>query len=145
MSVGIDIGEEDNIHPKNKQEVGRRLALVALSKTYGRPGEDLGPEYESIAPEGGAIRVKFSHLGGGLVAKGGGPLHYFTIAGADHKFVFADAKIDGETVLVSSPEVPKPVAVRYAWASNPEGANLYNKAGLPAAPFRSDGPITPRK
>ena len=145
MSVGIDIGEADSVHPKDKQDAGQRLALVALAKTYGRPGEYLGPEYESIAVEGGAIRVKFSHIGGGLVAKGGGPLQRFAIAGADNKFVWAGAKIDGDTVVVSSPEVSAPVAVRYAWANNPEGANLYNKAGLPAAPFRSDGPIAASK
>jgi sialate O-acetylesterase len=141
MSVGIDVGEADSVHPKDKQDVGQRLALVALAKTYGRAGEYLGPEYESIAVEGGAIRVKFSHVGGGLLAKGGGPLQRFAIAGAGGKFVWAVAKIDGDTVLVSSPDVSAPVAVRYAWANNPEGANLYNKAGLPAAPFRSDGPI----
>jgi sialate O-acetylesterase len=141
MSVGIDIGEEDNIHPKDKQDVGKRLAAVALDRTYNRPGEYLSPQYDSFAVEGGAIRVKFSRVGGGLVAKGGGPLKMFAIAGADNKFVWADAKIDGDTVIVSSPEVPKPVAVRYAWANNPEGANLFNKEGLPAAPFRTDGPI----
>ena len=141
MSVGIDVGETETVHPRDKQDVGKRLALVALAKTYGRAGEYLGPEYQSFAIEGGAIRVKFSHVGGGLVAKGGVPLQRFAIAGADAKFVWADAKIDGDTVIVSSPEVPKPVAVRYAWANNPEGANLFNKEGMPAGPFRSDGPI----
>jgi sialate O-acetylesterase len=145
MSVGIDIGEDDNIHPKDKQDVGKRLAAVALVKTYNRPGEFLSPEFASFAVEGDAIRVKFSHIGGGLVAKGGGPLQRFAIAGDDSKFVWADAKIDGDSVLVSSPEVPQPVAVRYAWANNPTGANLYNKEGLPAAPFRTDGPIPAAK
>jgi sialate O-acetylesterase len=88
--------------------------------------------------EGNAIRVKFSHLGGGLVAKGGGPLKWFEIAGVDKKFVSAEAKIDGDTVVVSNPEVTSPVAVRYAWVNFPDGCNLFNAAGLPAAQFRTD-------
>jgi sialate O-acetylesterase len=90
--------------------------------------------------EADAIRLQFSHLGGGLVAKGGEPLSWFVIAGADLKFVPAQARIDGNTVVVSSPEVPAPVAVRYAWVNFPEGCNLYNQAGLPAAQFRTDAP-----
>jgi sialate O-acetylesterase len=118
---------------------------VALARVYNRPGEYLSPQYDSFAIEGSAIRVRFSRVGGGLVAKGGGPLKTFAIAGADDKFVWADAKIDGDSVVVSSPEVPKPVAVRYAWANNPVGANLFNKEGFPAAPFRTNGPIPAAK
>ena len=94
--------------------------------------------YESMQVEGGTIRVKFSHLGGGLVAKGGGPLKWFVIAGADKKFVPAEAKIDGDTVVVSSPDAAAPVAVRYAWVNFPDGCNLFNAAGLPAPQFRTD-------
>jgi sialate O-acetylesterase len=90
--------------------------------------------------EGNSIRVKFSHLGGGLVAKGVEPLKWFEIAGTDGKFVPAAAKIDGKTVVVSSPEISAPVAVRYAWVNYPVGCNLFNSAGLPAAQFRSDAP-----
>ncbi len=137
MAVTIDIGEAHNVHPKNKQDVGDRLARIALANVYGRKIEYSGPMYESMKVEGNAIRVRFSHLGGGLVAKGG-PLKWFVVAGADGKFLSAEAKIDGDTVVVSSPEVPAPVAVRYAWANFPYGCNLFNAAGLPAAPFRTD-------
>jgi sialate O-acetylesterase len=94
--------------------------------------------YQSAQVENGAIRVHFTQLGGGLVAKGGEPLKWFTIAGADGNYVPADAKIDGDTVVVSSPTVAAPVSVRYAWDNYPDGCNLYNAAGLPAAPFRTD-------
>ena len=96
-----------------------------------------GPVYRGMTVEGLAVRITFDHLAGGLVAKGGAP-KWFAVAGDDKKFVWADAKIDGDTVVVSSPRVPKPIAVRYAWADNPEGCNLYNRAGLPASPFRTD-------
>lgn len=140
MAVATDIGEAKNVHPHNKQEVGKRLARIALANAYGRPIEFSGPTYESMKLEGNAIRVKFSHLGGGLVAKGGEPLKWFVIAGADLKFVPAQARIEGDTVVVSSPEVPTPVAVRYAWVNFPDGCNLFNAAGLPAAQFRTDAP-----
>lgn len=139
LAVAIDIGMAENIHPHNKKEVGRRLTLLALNRTYGEKVEDSGPFYDSMKIEGDAIRISFKEVGGGLEAKGG-PLKTFAIAGADKKYVWADAKIDGETVLVSSPQVASPVSVRYAWADNPEGCNLYNKAGLPASPFRTDAP-----
>ena len=138
MAVTTDIGNIKDIHPKNKQEVGRRLALWALAKTYEKP--DLvysGPLYESMSVEGNKIRLKFQHTAGGLVAEGGKPLSHFTIAGDDHKFVPAKAEIDGETIVVSSPEVGKPVAVRFAWEDTAE-PNLFNKANLPASPFRTD-------
>jgi len=138
MAVTTDIGEAHNVHPKNKQDVGYRLSRIALANVYGRKIEYSGPRYESMKVEDQAIRVKFSHLGGGLLAKGGGPLRWFAIAGAGMKFVPAGAKIDGDTVVVSSPDVPAPVAVRYAWENFPDGCNLFNAAGLPAAPFRTD-------
>jgi sialate O-acetylesterase len=137
MAVATDIGEAHNVHPKNKEDVGDRLCRIALANVYGRQIEFSGPVYESMKVEGGAIRLKFSHLGGGLVAKGG-PLKWFVIAGEDMKFVTADARIDGDTVVVSSPQVPAPAAVRYAWVNFPDGCNLFNAAGLPAAQFRTD-------
>jgi sialate O-acetylesterase len=137
MAVAIDIGEANDIHPKNKQEVGRRLALASQAIAYGQDVVYSGPLYETMAVEGDAVRLRFRHVGGGLVAQGG-PLKGFAIAGEDQKFVWADAQTDGETVVVRSDKVPKPVAVRYAWANNPEGCNLYNQAGLPASPFRTD-------
>jgi len=137
MAVIIDIGEAKNIHPKNKQDVGRRLATWALGTTYGRKTVYSGPIYKSMKVDGNRITLSFDHVGGGLVAKGEGPLKGFAVAGADEKFFWADAKIDGDTIIVGSDEVSEPVAVRYAWADNPV-CNLYNKEGLPASPFRSD-------
>jgi len=139
MAVTIDTGEPTNVHPHNKAPVGDRLARIALANVYGRKIAFSGPRYKSIKVEGGAIRVKFSHFDGGLVAKGG-PLKGFQIAAADRKFIEADAKIDGNTVVVSSPQVSAPVAVRYAWDNFPEGlgCNLFDTADLPAAPFRTD-------
>ncbi len=136
MAVAIDIGEAADIHPKNKKEAGRRLALVALAKVYGKRLDYSSPVFQSMSVEGSTIRVRFSHSAGGLVAKGG-KLQQFAIAGSDGKFVWADARIERGTVVVSSSGIPHPVAVRYGWAHNPEGANLYNKAGLPASPFRA--------
>jgi len=137
MAVTIDIGEADNIHPQNKQDVGRRLALAARHVAYGERLVYSGPMYDSMRVEGGAIRLEFDHVGGGLVVRSGAPLKGFAIAGSDRKFVWADAKIDGDTVVVWSDQVPEPVAVRYAWAINPV-CNLYNTEGLPASPFRTD-------
>jgi rhamnogalacturonan acetylesterase len=136
MAVTIDIGDEKSVHPRNKLDVGRRLALLALTGTYGQPGVATGPAFRDAVVEGARIRVRFDP-GAGLVAKGG-PLRQFAIAGADRKFVWAEATIDGDSVLVSSPAIPQPAFVRYAWADNPVGANLCNTAGLPAAPFRTD-------
>ncbi len=138
MAVATDIGEANAVHPKNKQDVGDRLARIALANTYGRKIEFSGPVYDAMKVEGGAIRVTFTHLGGGLVAKGNAPLKWFSVAGADQKFVPAEAKIVGDTVVVSSPGVPAPVAVRYAWERFPDGCNLFNAAGLPAPQFRTD-------
>ncbi len=137
MAVTIDIGEADSIHPRNKQEVGRRLLLLARALAYGEKVVCSGPLPDSTAVDGGRIVVRFKNAEGGLVAKGG-PLGQFAVAGADRKFVWADARIAGDSVTVSSPKVPRPAAVRYAWADNPQGCNLYNAEGLPASPFRTD-------
>ena len=136
LAVTIDIGDDADIHPKNKREVGRRLALSALGKTYGKDVEWSGPWYRSMEITGNRVRLTFDHTNGGLVAKNG-ILAGFTIAGEDRRFVSAAATLDGETVVVSSPAVSKPVAVRYGWSPNPP-CNLQNKAGLPAVPFRTD-------
>ncbi len=140
IATAIDVGDETDIHPKNKQDVGRRLALVAQARVYGGQNEYYGPLYKSMKVEGSAIRLSFTHLGGGLVARDGKPLASFTIAGADNNFVAADARIEGDTVVVSSPQVLAPAAARYAWDSYPQ-TSLYNKAGLPAFPFRTDVPL----
>ena len=138
MAVASDIGEAKNVHPHNKQDVGDRLARIALANVYGRKIEFSGPQFTSMNIAGSQARLQFSHLGGGLVVKGGAALGGFVIAGADKKFVPAEARIDGDTVIVSSAEVTTPVAVRYAWANFPKDANLYNAAGLPAPQFRTD-------
>lgn len=137
MAITIDVGEAGDIHPKNKQDVGKRLAQWALAKTYGKPVVASGPIYKSMQKEGGTILLSFDYADGGLVAKDGGKVKGFAIAGEDKNFVWADAKIEGDKIVVSSPEVKSPVVVRYAWANNPE-VNLYNKAGLPVSPFRTD-------
>ena len=138
MAVTIDIGMADNIHPKNKKDVGTRLALAARQTVYGETIVGRSPRYESMQVEGNAIRIRFRNTGDGLVAGDGQPLTQFAIAGEDRKFVWAKAEIDGDTVVVSNEKIEKPVAVRYAWAQNPEGCNLRNSAGLPASPFRTD-------
>lgn len=137
LAVTIDIGAADDIHPRNKQDVGRRLALEALRIGSGKDIVSSGLEYAGAEVRGGEIVLRFRSAGGGLVAKGGGKLEGFAIAGEDGKFAWADAAIAGETVVVSSPAVPKPAAARYGWANNPN-CNLYNKEGLPASPFRTD-------
>lgn len=137
MAVTVDIGDVENIHPQNKLDVGKRLALWALARTYGRDVVYSGPLYKGMAIEGERIRVRFEHTAGGLAARDGQPLTWFTIAGQDRKFVPAEAVIDGETVVVHSPQVARPVAVRFAWHQNAT-PNLMNKAGLPASPFRTD-------
>lgn len=162
MAVLVDIGEAGDIHPRNKADVGGRLARIALAGAYGRPGVASGPVFASaavIAGAGGAMRVRFRETHGGLVARElpatyqprsldaavvplrrnapFGDLEGFAICGEDGRWRWAGARIEGAEVVVSSPEVPAPVAVRYGWADNPT-CNLYNGAGLPAAPFRSD-------
>ncbi len=137
MAVTIDIGDAGNVHPKNKQDVGARLCRIALANTYGRKIEYSGPELSGVTSMGGALRLTFTHTTGGL-SDHGGDLKTFEVAGSDGKFAPATAHIDGNTVLVSSPDVATPTAVRYAWSNYPEGCNLFNGEGLPAAPFRAE-------
>ena len=138
MAVINDIGVAGNIHPSNKLDVGNRLARWALAKDYGKIGIVIsGPLYKSAKIEGNSVRIELDHAKG-LKSRDGGPLKRFEIAGADQKWFWAEAVIAGEAVVVSSKAVPQPVAVRYAWASNPEGANLVNGEGLPASLFRTD-------
>jgi sialate O-acetylesterase len=137
LAVTIDVGEANVLHPPRKREVGERLALAALGVAYDRKIVFSGPIFESAKADGDRMRLAFKHVGGALEAKGGAPLKGFAIAGADKKFVWASATIEGNEVVVSSDKVKAPVAVRYAWGSSPE-CNLFNKEGLPASPFRTD-------
>ena len=136
MAVAIDIGEAADIHPKNKQEVGHRLALSALAQVYFQELEYSGPLYREMQIEDGKVRLNLSNAQN-LRTTDGGPIKGFALAGEDRKFHWAQAKIDADHIVVSSPDVPNPVAIRYAWADNPD-VNLVNGAGLPASPFRSD-------
>lgn len=136
LAVTIDTGDPDNIHAKDKQPVGDRVALCALAKYYGQKVVYQGPTLKSIDRLPDAIRIHFDHTDGGLMVKGD-KLGEFAVAGDDHKWYWADARIEGNTVVVSSPSAPNPKQVRYAWQSNPL-ATLYNGAGLPATPFRTD-------
>lgn len=138
LATTYDVGEWNDIHPLNKKAVALRLFLGARKLAYGERVQASGPIYEKMEIKGNKIILSFSECGKGLVAQGGGALKYFTIAGADKKFVWAKASIKGNKVEVYSPEVAAPVAVRYAWADNPMGANLANKNGLLASPFRTD-------
>jgi len=139
MAVAIDAGEWNDVHPLDKKDVGDRLALEAERLGYGDSSVVAsGPIYQSARVEGNTVVLSFTGIGSGLMSKGGSELQQFAIAGADKKFVWADARIEGDHVVVSSPDVSEPLYVRYAWADNPEGANLYNKEGLPASPFRTD-------
>jgi sialate O-acetylesterase len=149
MAVAIDIGNAYDIHPKDKLDVGLRLALAARHAAYGESLVFSGPIYDSMSIEGNKIRLRFKNTGAGLTL--GTPpwtptglppraptkLTGFGIAGADRKWVWADAAIDGDTVVASNSQVPGPVAVRYGWGNNPP-CNLYNREGLPASPFRTD-------
>ena len=137
MAVTMDIGNPDDIHPKNKQDVGKRLALWALAKTYGHEGIVYsGPLYKYYKVEGDKIRIFFDFVGSGLVARDG-DLTHFVIAAEDQDFVPAQARIDGDSVVVWSDHVKEPAAVRYGWENAAE-PNLFNKEGLPASPFRTD-------
>ncbi len=138
LAVTTDIGDAKDIHPRNKQDVGKRLALEALAKTYGKQLVHQGPLYRAMKVDGASIRLEFDHVGGGLTAKGD-KLTGFAIAGADGRFVHGDARIDGATVVVSAAGLEQPAHVRYDWANNPTPA-LFNREGLPASPFRTDAP-----
>jgi sialate O-acetylesterase len=139
MAVIIDIGEAKDIHPRNKQDVAYRLSLAARKIAYAQDIVYSGPTYNSYKIDGNKIIITFKNTGSGLVAKDKyGYLKGFAIAGEDKKFVWAKAVIDGDKVVVWSNDINNPVAVRYAWADNPDDANFYNKEGLPASPFRTD-------
>jgi sialate O-acetylesterase len=138
MAATMDVGDIDDIHPVNKQEVGRRLALWAKAKVYGKPHLVYsGPIYESMTIEGNKIRLRFDHVDGGLETRDGKSPSHFTIAGADKTFHPAEATIDGDTIVVKSQAVANPVAVRFAWRDDAM-PNLMNKSGLPASSFRTD-------
>ena len=136
MAVTIDVGDARNIHPGDKKSVGQRLALCALATVYGKDVVYQGPTHDKVKIDGAKVTVHFKHLGGGLVVRGEA-LKGFAVAGKDEKWAWADASVDGDTVVLTSEAVAKPVAVRYAWGKNPE-CGLYGKAGLPAPPFRTD-------
>jgi sialate O-acetylesterase len=136
LAVTVDTGDPDNIHPQDKEVVGDRLALCALAGAYNEKITSAGPTYDSVSTLPGALKIRFKHTEGGLVVKGGKPGE-FCVAGADRKWHWADANIEGDCVVVSSADVPEPVAARYAWQAYPV-ATLYNGAGLPAVPFRTD-------
>ncbi len=136
QAITLDIGDADDIHPKNKQDVGIRLALWAGYLSYGTHSIPSGPIYRNHVIEDGIIHLQFDYVGGGLMAKGG-PLRGFAIAGDDGNYIWAEAQIRGDSVMVFHPEIPNPSSVRYAWADNPSTANLMNAEGLPAAPFRT--------
>lgn len=139
MAVAIDLGEWNDVHPDNKKDVGVRLALSAQRVAYGDTNVvHSGPLYKSASVEGNRIVISFSNTGSGLVSIDNEPLAWFAIAGADKKFVWANAAIEGDRVIVWNDSISKPLYVRYAWADNPDGVNLYNKEGLPASPFRTD-------
>jgi len=136
MAVITDVGEKDDIHPKKKEPVGARLALAARGIAYGEKIEYSGPIYKGMKVRGDKAVLRFEHVDGGLEV-GDGQLKGFAICGPDKKFVWAKAEIEGDKVMVSSPDVAQPVAVRYGWADFPV-VNLWNKEGLPASPFRTD-------
>ena len=138
MTVTIDIGEEKDIHPRNKQGVGRRLAILALEETYGKTLVSRGPTLKGVTFDGDKAVVSFDHIGGGLMAQES-LAQSFSLAGEDGKFAWADASIVGDTVVLSSKDVPTPTRVRYAFADNPR-ATLFNKEGLPAEPFEAKKP-----
>ena len=137
MAVTIDIGEDNNVHANDKWNVGKRLALAALHDVYSRDVVSSGPVYESMSIRGNTVRLRFKHAESSLAAGGGGPLHGFTIAGDDRIFYEARAAIEGDEVVITSEKVARPVAMRYGWESCPK-CNLFNTAGLPASPFRTD-------
>ena len=136
MAISSDLGL--GVHPVNKSGYGQRSAAVALGMVYKKPVAYYGPKYESHEVAGSKVRVKFSHVGQGLAWKHGERLQGFAVAGEDRKFLWATAEIDGDSVVLTCQEVPQPTAVRYAWSGKRTWANLFNKDGLPAIPFRTD-------
>ncbi len=137
MTVAIDVGDLKDIHPTDKEPVGQRLALAARAVAYKEPVEYSGPLFRTFSIEGKNVRLFFDHAASGVMARGGGNLAGFVVAGADRKFVAADAAVEGDTVVVSAGGIDEPAAVRYAWEPNPV-CNLVGKSGLPASPFRTD-------
>jgi sialate O-acetylesterase len=139
MAVTIDIGEADDIHPRNKQDVGKRLALAALHDTYGQEVVYSGPAFKSMQVDGDRAVVSFDPMGSGLLVKDKyGYVKGFAVAGADRVFHWARGTLEGNRIVLQSDQVKDPVAVRYGWADNPDDVNLYNQEGLPASPFRTD-------
>lgn len=138
LAVAIDVGDPTTPHPPNKQPVGQRLALAALRLAHGKEVVCTGPIYDRMVQEGSRIRLHFSEADGEPMSRGGEPLRHFAVAGEDMRFVWAKARVERDAVVVSTPGVPRPAAVRYAWSDNPDGCNLTNRAGLPASPFRTD-------
>ena len=142
LVVTIDLGEWNDIHPLNKKDIGYRLSLAAQKLAYGDQNVvHSGPILSSVTPENGKIRLRFDQTGSGIVSKDDDELRWFAIAGADKKFVWAQARIEGKNeIVVWNDTISAPLYVRYAWADNPENVNFYNKEGLPASPFRTDEP-----
>ena len=139
MVVAIDNPDSGNLHPNNKRDVGARLALSARAVAYGENVVYSGPLFKGMSKEDGKLRIAFTHVGGGLEAKGGQPLKGFEIAGGDGKFLEANTEVDNGSVLVWKDGLAEPAAVRYAWDNNPV-CSLFNKEGLPASPFRFETP-----
>ena len=137
MAVTTDIGNSEDIHPKNKQDVGKRLAAIALHNVYNKDVVYGGPVYESMKIDGNKVKIYFKNTGGGLMAKNG-DLKGFEVAGADKKFYAAAATIEGDHIVVSNENVSAPVAVRFGWMDDAAADNLFNKEGFPAGPFRTD-------
>ena len=134
--MAIDLGEWNDIHPDNKKTVGQRLALAAFKNAYGENIVHSGPLYQSYTMDGNKVSISFTNTGSGLISNDGEALSEFAVAGADKKFVWAKAKIEGDKVIVWADGVDTPVYLRYAWAFNPVNPNLYNNEGLPASPFQ---------
>ncbi len=138
MTVNIDLGEWNDIHPDDKKDVGERMALAALKLAYNNDIVYSGPIYNDYEIKGNKVIISFTHIGGGLITNDGGALSEFAIAGEDKQFVWANAKIEGDKVVVWNDAIANPKYVRYAWADNPDNPNLYNKEGLPASPFETE-------
>jgi sialate O-acetylesterase len=138
QAITIDVGEPANIHPRNKVDVGHRLALAARAIAYGESVEWRGPTYRRHSIVDGVVTIEFDHVEQGLVVLGDGRPCCFAVAGADRRWVWADARLDGTRVVLQSDRVKGPIAIRYGWSNSPAGLNLYSRTGLPAAPFRTD-------